>query len=168
MLLFMAILLHSLRTHYVHFVRLLLLAQEKSHSNESGKLTSRLEIAKDSVLKILDNLNDLQINCGVTTLSVAVGAGRAENDDGSRRGLNFGLCAVVYEWARGKPFRDIMKMTTVHEGVIVRCITRLDELCKDFRNASKLIGNPSLYRKLEAASTCIKRDIVFASSMYIS
>ena len=127
-----------------------------------------MEEAKNSVLDILDSLNALQVTCGVTTLSVAVGAGRVENDDGNRRGLNFGLCAVVYEWARGKPFKEIMTMTNVHEGVIVRCITRLDELCKDFRNASKVIGNPSLYRKLEAASMCIKRDIVFASSMYIS
>jgi superfamily II RNA helicase len=27
-------------------------------------------------------------------------------------------------------------------------------------------GNPSLYRKMEAASQCIKRDIVFAASLY--
>jgi antiviral helicase SKI2 len=30
------------------------------------------------------------------------------------------------------------------------------------------VGNPTLYRKLEAASIAIKRDIVFASSLYVS
>ena len=83
-------------------------------------------------------------------------------------GLNFGLAAVVYEWARGTPFQQITEMTMTQEGSIVRCITRLDELCKDVRNAARVIGNPSLYRKMEAASQCIKRDIVFAASLYVS
>ena len=85
-----------------------------------------------------------------------------------KNGLNFGLAAVVYEWARGTPFRNITEMTLTQEGSIVRCITRLDELLKDVRNAARIIGNPSLYRKMEAASECIKRDIVFAASLYVS
>ena len=47
-------------------------------------------------------------------------------------------------------------------------IFRLDELCKDIRNAARVVGNPSLYRKLEAASESIKRDIVFAATMYVT
>jgi antiviral helicase SKI2 len=74
---------------------------------------------------------------------------------------------VVYQWARGTSFKEITEMTLTHEGSIVRCITRLEELCKDVRNAARVIGNPSLYRKMEAASQCIKRDIVFAASLYI-
>ena len=89
------------------------------------------------------------------------------SEHGASTSLNFGLCAVVYEWARGMPFSEITAMTLTHEGTIVRCITRLDELCKDFRNAARVVGNPSLYRKMEAASQCIKRDIVFAASLYI-
>lgn len=48
------------------------------------------------------------------------------------------------------------------EGSIVRCITRLDELCREVRNAARIIGDPTLYRKMEQASESIKRDIVFA------
>ena len=48
-------------------------------------------------------------------------------------------------------------MTTTQEGAIVRCITRLDELCRDVRNAARVIGNASLFRKMDAASLCIKR-----------
>jgi antiviral helicase SKI2 len=44
----------------------------------------------------------------------------------------------------------------------VRCITRLDELCREVRNAARVIGDPTLYRKMEQASESIKRDIVFA------
>ena len=82
--------------------------------------------------------------------------------------LNFGLMEVVYEWARGMSFADICTLTTVQEGTIVRCITRLDEVCREVRNAARIIGDPDLYRKMEVASECIKRDIVFATSLYIS
>lgn len=44
----------------------------------------------------------------------------------------------------------------------MRCITRLDELCREVRNAARIIGDPTLYRKMEQASESIKRDIVFA------
>ena len=51
-------------------------------------------------------------------------------------------------------------------GIIVRCIQRLDETCKDVRNAARVIGDPVLYQKMQEASTLIKRDIVFAASLY--
>ena len=56
----------------------------------------------------------------------------------------------------------------VQEGSIVRCITRLDELCREVRNAARIMGDPTLYRKMEVASESIKRDIVFAGSLYLS
>lgn len=82
--------------------------------------------------------------------------------------MNFGLVHVVYEWALGVPFKNICDLTEVKEGLIVRAITRLDELLREVRNCARVIGNPSLYRKVEAASAAIKRDIVFASSLYVS
>ncbi|XP_064407997.1 superkiller complex protein 2 isoform X2 [Latimeria chalumnae] len=80
--------------------------------------------------------------------------------------FKFGLVEVVYEWARGLPFADIAKLTDVQEGIIVRCIQRLDETCRDVRNAARIIGDPVLYAKMEQASNLIKRDIVFAASLY--
>jgi antiviral helicase SKI2 len=35
-----------------------------------------------------------------------------------------------------------------------------------FRNAARIIGDPVLYQKMEEASSMIKRDIVFAASLY--
>eukprot|EP01114_Cavostelium_apophysatum_P019889 TRINITY_DN6527_c0_g1_i2.p1 TRINITY_DN6527_c0_g1~~TRINITY_DN6527_c0_g1_i2.p1 ORF type:complete len:111 (+),score=33.65 TRINITY_DN6527_c0_g1_i2:302-634(+) len=81
--------------------------------------------------------------------------------------INVGLMEVVYEWARQLPFSDICQLTDVLEGSIVRCITRLDETCKEVRNAARIIGDTSLYTKMEQASQMIKRDIVFASSLYV-
>ena len=52
---------------------------------------------------------------------------------GEEEKLNFGLAAVIYEWSRGTAFKEITDMTKTQEGSIVRCITRLDEVLKDFR-----------------------------------
>ncbi|XP_050775552.1 SKI2 subunit of superkiller complex protein isoform X2 [Gopherus flavomarginatus] len=79
---------------------------------------------------------------------------------------NFGLVEVVYEWARGMPFAEIARLTEVQEGIIVRCIQRLDETCRDVRNAARIIGEPTLHAKMEQASNLIKRDIVFTASLY--
>ncbi|XP_017847565.2 helicase SKI2W [Drosophila busckii] len=80
--------------------------------------------------------------------------------------LNFGLLEVVYEWAKNKPFAEIMKLTEVQEGIIVRCIQQLDETLRDVKTAAIRIGNPGLQSKMEEASTAIKRDIVFTASLY--
>ena len=55
----------------------------------------------------------------------------------------------------------------VAEGTIVRCITRLDETCREVRNIARVIGDAVLFKKMETASEMIKRDIVFASSLYV-
>ncbi|XP_030080792.1 helicase SKI2W [Drosophila hydei] len=80
--------------------------------------------------------------------------------------LNFGLLEVVYEWAKNKPFAEIMKLTEVQEGIIVRCIQQLDETLRDVKTAAIRIGNPGLQSKMEEASAAIKRDIVFTASLY--
>lgn len=80
--------------------------------------------------------------------------------------FNFGLTEVVYEWAHGMPFNKIMELTDVQEGITVKCIQRLDETLKDVKNAAHIIGDPNLREKMEAASTTIKRDIVFTPSLY--
>jgi antiviral helicase SKI2 len=82
--------------------------------------------------------------------------------------LKFGLVEVVHEWARGITFNEITNLTDVLEGNIVRCIVRLDEMCREIRSAARIIGDSRLFKKMEEASTMIKRDIIFASSLYIT
>lgn len=86
----------------------------------------------------------------------------------ARDNLKFGLVEVVYEWAKGTPFADICELTDVSEGLIVRTIVRLDETCREFRNAASIMGNSALFKKMEIASNAIKRDIVFAASLYVT
>ena len=65
-----------------------------------------------------------------------------------------------------QPFSEITELTDVQEGIIVRTIQRLDEVLKDVRNAAVVIGDPILKSKMEESSMLIKRDIVFAASLY--
>jgi antiviral helicase SKI2 len=69
---------------------------------------------------------------------------------------------------QGTPFADICELTDVSEGLIVRTIVRLDETCREFRNAASIMGNSALHKKMETASNAIKRDIVFAASLYVT
>ncbi|KAF6153462.1 hypothetical protein GIB67_027329 [Kingdonia uniflora] len=89
-------------------------------------------------------------------------------EDFAQENLKFGLVEVVYEWAKGTPFADICELTDVPEGLIVRTIVRLDETCREFKNAASIMGNSALHKKMEAASNAIKRDIVFAASLYVT
>ena len=78
----------------------------------------------------------------------------------------FRVSRVIYEWARSKSFASIMKLTEIQEGIIVRCIQRLNITLIDVRNASNIIGDPVLKEKVEETMRKIKRDIVFTPSLY--
>lgn len=54
----------------------------------------------------------------------------------------------------------------VQEGIIVRAIQQLNEILRDIKDAARLFGDLVLKKKMEEASEAIKRDIVFAASLY--
>ena len=57
-----------------------------------------------------------------------------------------------------------MALTDVAEGTIVRAITRLDETCREVRDAARVIGDAALMRKMEDAQMKIKRDSEYFTS----
>ncbi|KAJ0987857.1 hypothetical protein J5N97_006213 [Dioscorea zingiberensis] len=130
--------------------------QQKNTSEPS--LTPKLAHAKKRLYETAIRLGELQAQ-----LKVAV-----DPEEYAKENLKFGLVEVVYEWAKGTPFADICELTDVPEGMIVRTIVRLDETSREFKNAASIMGNSALYRKMEAASNAIKRDIVFAASLYVT
>jgi hypothetical protein len=60
-----------------------------------------------------------------------------------------------------QPFEKITELTDVAEGTIVRVITRLDETCREVRDAARVIGDAELFRKMEEAQIKIKRDSTY-------
>jgi len=130
-----------------------LVFQDKT-TNEP-QMTPVLEKGRLRIREIAEKIGQTQQACG---LKEAIGDFVDQ--------FKFGLVEVIYEWANGIAFAEIMDLTEVQEGMIVRCIQRLDETLRDVRDAARIIGDPILYQKMGEASTAIKRDIVFAASLY--
>ncbi|KAJ7687413.1 translation repressor [Mycena rosella] len=116
-------------------------------------MSPRLEEGRAAILAISDRVGRIQ-----DLHKVAV--------EDFRSNLKFGLVEVVYEWAKGMPFEQITSLTDIAEGTIVRVITRLDETCREVRDAARVIGDAELFKKMEESQIKIKRDIVFAASLY--
>ena len=76
--------------------------------------------------------------------------------------------SYAFDILQGTPFAEICELTDVPEGLIVRTIVRLDETCREFKNAAAIMGNSALHKKMDSASNAIKRDIVFAASLYVT
>uniref|UniRef100_A0A182Y5L2 Helicase ATP-binding domain-containing protein n=1 Tax=Anopheles stephensi TaxID=30069 RepID=A0A182Y5L2_ANOST len=77
------------------------------------------------------------------------------------------LMDVVLCWCKGATFAQLCKMTDIFEGSIIRCMRRLEELLRQMVQASKTIGNTDLENKFSEAIRLLKRDIVFAASLYL-
>ncbi|KAM8952765.1 superkiller complex protein 2 [Pelodytes ibericus] len=119
------------------------------------RLTDTLKEGIKKVRSLAERLAVVQRECGLR-----------ESVEDFVAQYKFGLTEVVYEWARGMPFSEIMTLTDIQEGLIVRCVQRLDEACRDVRSAARLVGDATLCAKMDAASQLIKRDIIFAASLY--
>lgn len=77
------------------------------------------------------------------------------------------IMEAVYAWAKGSKFYQIMEITQVFEGSLIRAIRRLEEVLQQLILAAKSIGETELEEKFEDAVSKIKRDIVFAASLYL-
>jgi ATP-dependent RNA helicase DOB1 len=70
-------------------------------------------------------------------------------------------------WCNGNKFADIMKMTELFEGSIVRAIRRVEEVLRQLSDACRVIGETDLQEKFQSASELVRRDIVFVASLFL-
>lgn len=127
----------------------------QSPGDTGEQLPSTLKQGVDRVRAVAKRIGEVQVACGLNqTVEEFVGE------------LNFGLVGVVYEWAQGMPFSELAGLSGTPEGLVVRCIQRLAEMCRSLRGAARLVGEPVLGAKMETAATLLRRDIVFAASLY--
>lgn len=130
----------------------------RTQEEEPPLITPRLERGKARIHEIADKLLRVYIEKRVSLTS------EEEEFVESKR---FALVNVVYEWANGLSFNEIMGISVESEGTIVRVITRLDEICREVKNAALIIGDSKLHLKMAEAQEKIKRDIVFCASLYL-
>lgn len=131
--------------------------QEKS--DMVPNLSANLERGRNTIIEISEKVNAIQTKYQVIQTS-------DESNDFACK-PRFGLMEVVHEWARGMSFKNITNLTDVLEGTIVRTISRLDETCREVKNAARIIGDPDLYQKMQTAQEMIKRDITAVASLYM-
>ena len=139
--------------------------QEKTDTEPT--LTASLERGIAKIVEISERVNKVQ-----TEYQVILSADDS-NDFVSKP--RFGMVEVVYEWARGMSFKNAMAglpmgggmsfnritdLTDVMEGTIVRVITRLDETCREVKNAARIIGDPTLFQKMSTCQELIKRYVL--------
>eukprot|EP00798_Chlamydomonas_sp_ICE-L_P030823 gene30823-35859_t len=77
------------------------------------------------------------------------------------------LMDIMYSWSKGVSFRDICLMTDLFEGSIIRATRRLDELMQQLSRAARAVGDEGLADKIEESNLTIRRDIIFAASLYV-
>eukprot|EP00890_Picochlorum_soloecismus_P006631 jgi/Picsp_1/793/NSC_04282-R1_superkiller viralicidic activity 2-like 2 len=79
------------------------------------------------------------------------------------------LMPIVIEWCHGATFAHISALAgdKTHAGSLVRAIRRLEELLRQVSGALKVIGDNVLAEKFDAANEKIKRDIIFAASLFL-
>jgi ATP-dependent RNA helicase DOB1 len=77
--------------------------------------------------------------------------------------------AIVIEWCHGATFAHIASLAgdKTHGGSLVRAIRRLEELLRQVSSALKLIGDVDLAEQFDKAIEKIKRDIIFAASLFL-
>ena len=75
--------------------------------------------------------------------------------------------ALVHAWCQGASFSQLCKMSDYFEGGIVRCMRQLEETLREMTLAARAIGSADLEDKFSEAIRLLKRDIVFAASLYL-
>lgn len=116
--------------------------------------------AVDRVKEIALAVATVQDDCGLRGANLSPG-------DFVEATLNAELAEVVHEWAAGAPFMALTRITETQEGSIVRVMTRVDECCREVRSIARVIGDPVLFRKMDAASAAVRRGVIFCASLYL-
>ena len=125
----------------------------KEKADGEVELTGRLLEGYDTIVATAERISAIQAQHQLNTEDYQVS-------------LKTHMVPVAYEWARGMPFAEICEMTDIAEGTIVRVITRLDESCRELRDAARVIGDADLWSKMESCMALIRRDVIFAASLY--
>ncbi|KAK9099685.1 hypothetical protein Scep_023115 [Stephania cephalantha] len=77
------------------------------------------------------------------------------------------LMDVIYCWSKGATFAEVIEMTDIFEGSIIRLARRLDEFLNQLRAAAQAVGEADLENKFASASESLRRGIMFANSLYV-
>ncbi|KAL8138725.1 hypothetical protein V2J09_004726, partial [Rumex salicifolius] len=75
------------------------------------------------------------------------------------------LMDVIYCWSKGANFSDVIQMTDIFEGSIIRLARRLDEFLNQLKGAANAVGETDLENKFSAASASLRRGIIWKNQL---
>uniref|UniRef100_A0A5K3EZH8 Helicase C-terminal domain-containing protein n=2 Tax=Mesocestoides corti TaxID=53468 RepID=A0A5K3EZH8_MESCO len=153
---------------------------EKSSSKEPPKLQPDMESALKTIRSKARYLatvaQESRVNAGPVG-AIAKASNKGDSNifaEGGRSAIDDyvakfagDMMDVVRSWAQGVSFAQLCQMTPLFEGSVIRCMRRLEELLRQMHNAVKVAGNAELENKFLKAMLLIKRDIIFAASLYL-
>lgn len=77
------------------------------------------------------------------------------------------LIPSVCAWYQGATFAQVVKVGDIFEGSLVRAFRRLDELLRQVQAGCGMMGDEQLAGKFGVAREKLRRDVVFAASLYL-
>ncbi|XP_051131807.1 DExH-box ATP-dependent RNA helicase DExH10 [Andrographis paniculata] len=77
------------------------------------------------------------------------------------------LMDVIYCWSKGASFAEVIQMTDIFEGSIIRIARRLYEFLNQLKSAAHAVGEADLEDKFNGACESIRHGIMFANSLYL-
>ncbi|KAG2482979.1 hypothetical protein HYH03_018106, partial [Edaphochlamys debaryana] len=142
--------------------------QEKGGQGGGPKLRDELVGALAAVKDAARRVAKVELECKMA-LDCGTAPGASPSSDPEEYVAKFrpDLMETVAAWVRGAKFAEVAKMTTVFEGSLVRAVRRLEELLRQLAEALQGVGELALAERFEATREKIKRDIMFAASLYL-
>ncbi|XP_020678442.1 DExH-box ATP-dependent RNA helicase DExH10 isoform X2 [Dendrobium catenatum] len=125
----------------------------------SDQVFSRIELAKplqqlqDSARKIAEIQRECKLDINVEEYVEAT--------------VRPYLMDVIYCWSKGATFAEVIEMTDIFEGSIIRLARRLDEFLNQLKAAAHAVGEINLEKKFESGTESLRRGIMFANSLYL-
>ena len=126
-------------------------------NNEESSIPEILSKPWEEISKIILKIFDISIECG-----------RDLDREKFFKKFDGSFIHLTYNWACGSSFIDIVNdFPDVFEGGIIRTMKRTEEILRQAQRAANVMGNSELEIKLLSSIQCIKRDIIFAASLYL-
>ncbi|EFN51423.1 hypothetical protein CHLNCDRAFT_28067, partial [Chlorella variabilis] len=125
-------------------------------TNEKVKLSAQMAAPLGQLQAVARHIAEVSNECGLEV-----------DADEYVESFRPSLMDVIYGWSKGASFGEVCGMTDIFEGSIIRATRRLDELMQQLEAAAAVVGEKELAAKFGASRDTIRRDIIFAASLYI-
>ena len=129
-------------------------------TNSDINAQKRMKKIYDDILKKVNYIADILEECKIF--------GGEDEKKRYIESFNDNYMMPMYKWISGYKFdKLIAEYYTLYEGSLIRVIRRVEEFSKSFVTSVEHLGDYNLKKKLEEMEEKIKRDLPFASSLYL-